>query len=150
MFLKNTSQKPIKLNSHNGFIFAIPVGVSAIEDSAGEALLKVYKIESPGGKDKYGFDNGHGIPAVMQSTEKEWVKNGKKLAEVERFKIQHHLIPRAKLIETAMDRGVDDKKVRRYQIDPTIDTETIAQDINDLPIPEEIKYPVSIEEEVKN
>ena len=150
MFLKNTSKVNIKLNSHDGYIFTLLPGVSVIEDSAGAALLKVYKIESPGGKDKNGFDNGHGLPPILEATKKEWEKGSKQLAQVERFKINHSLIPRASLLKVALKRGIPSERLAEYQIDGTIDPETIANEINALPIPDEVKYPIDITEETGN
>ena len=80
--------------------------------------------------------------------EAEWKKGGKHLAKVERFKITVTL-PRASLIQTALKRGLSHSRITEYQLDPNIDTETISNEINSLPIPDEIKYPVSIEDEDK-
>lgn len=141
MFIKNTASKDVPLRSHEGLVFSVPPGVSAIWDSAGKELLKVHKIESSGGKDKYGFSNGHGIPCLSESTRAAWKKDGSKLARVERFKIPFKLIPRASLIKLALKRGISHNRVSEYQIDSMIDISEIANDINSLPVPEEIKYP---------
>ena len=151
MFLKNISKQDIYLRSFEGYVFAVPPGVSAIWTPAGEALLAVHKVETKpehGKADKYGFANGHGLPALFQATEAEWKKGGKHLAKVERFKITVTL-PRASLIQTALKRGLSHSRITEYQLDPNIDTETISNEINSLPIPDEIKYPVSIEDEDK-
>lgn len=149
MFLKNTSKGDIKLSSFEGYTFIIPPGISAIWTPAGEQLLKVHKVESSGGKDKYGFDNGHGLPALFESTEAAWKKDGKKLVRVERFQINFKLIPRASLMKLALQRGISHNRVSEYQIDELIDPETIANEINSLPIPDEVKYPENIEEDDK-
>lgn len=145
MFLKNISDVDIKLNSHEGYAWKLPPGVSAIWDSAGEALLKVYKIESHG-VDKFGISNGHGVPALTTATQEEWEKGGKISSSVERFKINHKLIPRAALIKVALKRGVPHDRISEYQIDSTIDPQEIAKDINELEVPEEIRRPVNIED----
>lgn len=149
MFVKNTSKGDIHLSSFEGFKFIVPSGISAIWTPAGEQLLKVHKVESSGGKDKYGFDNGRGIPALFESTEAAWKKDGKKLAKVERYQIQAKLIPRNSLIKLALQRGVSHNRISEYQLDSLIEPETIIEEINSLPIPDEIKYPVDIEEEIK-
>ena len=148
MFIKNTSKKDVQLRSHEGYAFVVPSGVSAIWQSAGEALMKVYAVNVPITKtDKYGLDNGNGLPALREATKAEWEKGGKILAGVKRFKINAKLIPRAALIKTALQRGIEGKRISEYQIDSTIDPETIAEEINALPVPDEIKYPVNIEED---
>lgn len=147
MFIKNTQKKAVELASFDGFVFKLQPGTSAIWDKAGEQLLKVHKIESRG-LDIYGRDNGTGLPALMESDEATWKRNGKQLAEVSRYQINAKLIPRVKLIKVALDRGVSHNRISEYQLDETIDIETIANDINSMDIPEEIKRPVNIEETV--
>ena len=149
MFIKNTSKGDINLSSFEGFKFIVPIGISAIWTPAGEQLLKVHKVESSGGKDKFGFDNGRGIPALFESTKVAWEKDGKKLVKVERYQIQAKLIPRNSLIKLALQRGVSHNRISEYQLDSLIEPETIIEEINSLPIPDEIKYPVDIEEEIK-
>ena len=107
MYIKNITKNDVHLKSFDGYSFIIPPGVSAIYTPAGKALLEVHKVESKGGVDKFGFDNGHGIPALHESTEKAWAVGGKQLARVERFQINFKLIPRAALIKTALHRGID-------------------------------------------
>lgn len=153
MYLKNTSKgyiptgKGERVFTHDGYGFRIPPGVSAIWDPAGKALLNNYKVDSKGGKDKYGFDNGHGLPALFEITKEEWIKQGKKLVEVTRFKINSKLIPRVSLIKLALQRGVSANRCTEYQLDSLIDSETIVDEINALPVPDEIKYPVNIEDD---
>ena len=147
MYIKNTQKKDINLTSFEGYAFVVPPGISAIWQAAGEQLLKIHKVESPGGKDKYGFDNGHGLPALFESNRAEWVKDGKKLVHVTRFQIQAALIPRASLIKVALQRGLPHTRISEYQIDSNIDLETIANDINTLPVPDEIKYPEKLDDE---
>ena len=146
MFIKNRLNKEVKLRSFEGYSFVLPPGVCAIWTPAGEELLKVHKIESKG-VDKFGLSNGNGIPALMEATEAEWKKEGRKLAEVKRYQINYKLIPRPQLLKVALKRGVAKDKVSEYQIDSSIDAEIIAQEINTLPVPEEIKYPANIEDD---
>lgn len=146
MFIKNTQSKDVKLRSYEGFIFSVPPGVSVIWDKAGEEMLRVHKVESKGGKDMYGFDNGHGVPAIFPSNEKEWEKGGKQCTRVERFQIDHTLIPRANLIKIAKQRGVDNDLVTEYLADSNIDGATIADAINTLAIPDEVRNPIKIKQ----
>ena len=143
MFVKNINKKPIEVRSFEGYKFLIPVGVSAVLDKLGKHLLeKIYKVESKGKQDKYGFDNGHGVPPLMESDRKAWEKDGKKLAQVERFQINVKQIPRANLIKIAQERGVESGQVVKWLADKDIDPGEIVNAINELPIPEEIQYPV--------
>ena len=153
MFIKNSQNKEVCLRSFEGYVFFVPPGVSAIWTPAGEQMLKVHKIESKGGTERYmtssgmmELDNGRGIPALSEATEAEWAKEGKKLSRVERYKINRKLIPRTALIKVALQRGISQQRVTEYQIDSMIDTEAIAAEINALPIPDEIKYPANIED----
>ena len=145
MFVNNNDKKEIKLRSFEGYAFTIPTGVSWIWDLAGEHLLaNVYKVESSG-KDKFGFDNGHGVPGLFASTEKEWVKQGKQLTQVTRFRIDSKLVPRVNLVKIARKRGIDRDRCAEYTSDPDIDSSTIAEEINVLPISDEVRYPKSLE-----
>mgnify|MGYP001580773512 CR=1 FL=1 len=146
MFLKNTAKKDIKLASFEGFSFIVPPGVSAIWTPAGEQLLKVHKVESKG-VDKFGLSNGHGVPALYETTEAEWRHEGRMLVQVSRFKVAYKLIPRVKLIVLAGQRGIDPQRVMEYQLDASIEPEIIAEEIHALPISDMVKYPVSIEDE---
>jgi len=146
MYIFNNSKKDIHLRSFEGYAFVIPSGISAIWDKAGEHLLKnIYKVESPGGKDKYGFDNGHGLPVLTEAKEENWNNSGRHLVGVSRYKINASLIPRASLIKLALQRGVSHEKVSEFNIDQQIDKETIVDAINSLPVPDEVKYPADIE-----
>ena len=152
MFLKNTSEGNINLNSFEGYKFVVPAGVSAIWDKAGKEMLSKYGViespEMPRNKDKYGLDNGHGIPALSELGDEgreAWDKEGRRMAEVSRFQINFKLIPRASLIKTALKRGLPHERVTEFQVDQQIDIEEIANEINKLPIPDKIKYPENIE-----
>ena len=144
---KNGKPKEVVLHSFEGFVFTLPAGVSWIYDKAGEHLLSIHRIESSGGKDRYGYDNGHGIPAIMEAKKLAWEKEGKQLVKVERFQVNPKYIPRIDLIKTAMRRGVDKERLLEYQLDQSIDISTIVEEMNALPIPEEIKYPPNLEDD---
>ena len=146
MFLKNIAKKDIKLSSFEGYVFAVPPGISAIWNPAGKQLLSVHKVESSG-KDKFGLDNGHGVPALSESTKAVWIKDGRKLVSVKRFQIDPKQIPRASLIMVAHKRGVEQTKIVEYQMDSQIEVDQIAADINNLPIPDEIRYPEKLEDD---
>ena len=142
MFVLIRTKKAIELRSFEGYAFSIPAGVSWIWDKAGEHLRdNIYKVETDGKMDKYGFHNGNGIPALLESTREDWLKEGKKLARVERFIVNAKYIPRASLIKTAQKRGVENSKIMHYLADSNIDIAEISEDINSLPIPESVQYP---------
>ena len=154
MFILNKASKEVKLASFEGYTFTVPVGVSAIWDKAGEQLLKTHKVESKGGIETHHtssgpviFDQGHGVPALYAAQQRDWVLGGRQLARVERYKIRHNLIPRNQLIKIALQRGISRDRVTEYQVDSTIDSEVIADEINALPVPESVKHPHSIEED---
>ena len=142
MYLKNTTQREVHLRSFEVYAFKLPPGISVIWDKAGEQLLKIHKVESPGGKDNYGFSNGHGIPAIFPATEKEWEKGGRQITWVERFQIRQNLVPRPSLIKIAKQRGVDADRVTEFLADSNIDAAEIADAINALPIPDEVRNPI--------
>jgi len=148
MFVQNrrADKRDIELRSFEGYAFSIPYGVSWIWDKAGEYLTKeVFKINK-GGQDKYGLDNGHGVPDLLVSTETAWKKEGKKLAQVNRFHISAELIPREALIKTAQERKVESGLILNWLADKQIDRNEIADAINSLPIPEEVRYPAALNE----
>src|SRR3990167_11416907 len=157
MFLKNTADRNIKLTSFEGYSFVIPPGVSWIWDKAGEHLVvNIYKQEGVNGK--WGFQGServfipqsHTIPAITASNEKEWIKGGKRLSEVERFRINYAQFPnRSYLITLAQKRGVASGQITELLADQTIDGSVITEVINNLPIPDEIKFPKEKIEEIK-
>lgn len=143
MFVRNRQKQEIKLTTFGGYSFVIPQGVSWIWDPAGDHLLKnIYAPHVPNSqKDKYGFDNGHGVPPMVSATLEEWQADGKKLCQVERYKVNGKLVPRKKLISVAQERGVPQARVLEYLADEQIDAMTIAADINALPVPEDVRFP---------
>jgi len=153
MFVLNREKKAIELRSFGGFKFTVPSGVSWVWDKAGEHLVETYKVQMPvgakivaGGRsvDKYGFDNGHGVPPLVESTKEEWVKGGKKLCVVERYKINGKLVPRKALIARAQKSGIGQDRIMEYVSDTDLDARAIAEDINALPVPEEVSHPVEL------
>ena len=149
MYVFNRQKEDIELSSFDGYGFTIPVGGSWIYEIAGKHLLdNIYKIETqPGAKkaDKYGFDNGSGVPPLLLSTEEKWFEEGKKLTMVKRFKVNGKQVPRKALVTIAQQRGVQNNRVLEYLADSTIDQLMIAEDINNLPVPEEVRCPVNLE-----
>ena len=143
MFVINKSKKDIEVRSFEGYEFSIPSGVVWLWDKLGEHLLKnIYKIEVTEAKlDKYGFDNGHGVPDLLESNEAAWVKGGKKLASVKRFQVVPKLIGREAIIDVARARGLSKERVMQYMTDKRIDIDEIANDINLMPVPEDVRYP---------
>lgn len=151
MYIKNTINKDVKLTSFEGYEFTIPQGVCWINDKAGEHLIKTYE---PKGENGYTKQTTQGMvfvpsapptPAIVESTEKEWDKAGRKFAEVKRFQIKASMIPRNKLIIVAQQRGIPIERLTEYQMDASIDVETIAQDINNLPVPDSLRFPPNLE-----
>ena len=155
MFIKNNQTKDIVLTSFEGYEFEVPVGVSWIWDKAGEHLLKTY--EPKGEHGHWGYrpgigqtDMGRGkvfilqeppVPAITQATKEEWDNSGKRFCQVRRYKIIASMIPRENLIKIASQRGVSQQKLMEYTNDKNIELDVIAGEINNLPVPEEIKYP---------
>jgi len=149
MFVYNNQSKDIKSRSFDGYKFVIPPGVCWIWDAAGEDALKRYgaplKVSAT---DKFGFLNGNGTPPLLLSDEKEWIKGGKRLAQVERFRVNYEQIPKKEqLIGIAQKRGVGREMIQEFLADPNIDRSVIAEAINNLPVPDEIRFP-QIKEEV--
>lgn len=152
MFLKNTTDSVIKLRSFEGYRFELPTGVSWIWDKAGEHLLKVYEPQGENGNFKLNsegkkvFVQKNVVPPVVISTKALWKKE-RKLAKVERFKVDYKLLTRKKLIPLAKIRGVDNDKITEWLADDTIDQSVIAEVINALPIPEEVRFPQELGED---
>lgn len=151
MFVKNTTDKDIPFRSFEGYKFLIPPGVSWIYDPAGEWLLsKVYVTPKTPSVDKFGTPNGNGVQPLQAATKAEWVKGGKRLAQVQRFTVNYTQIPkREQMIAIANKRGISKERIQEYMVDATIEREQIAQEINSLPIPESIRYPKELEEETQ-
>ena len=148
MFIKNNMNKDVSLSSFEGYEFVIPTGVVAIWDKAGEHLIQHYLPVGEHGK--YTFEGGEKVfkvqkpptPVITESTQKEWDKGGRKFVEVKRFQMRNDMIPKDDLIKIAFQRGIPGEKLNEYQFDKNLGPDAIVRDINELPVPEEIKYPI--------
>src|SRR3990167_3268547 len=139
---KNGKPKSIFLRSFEGCVFEIPYGCSWIYDPAGKYLVEeIFRVVHTTKTDKYGYDNGYGVPDISESNRAQWIKGGKKLTQVERFTVRAHLLPRTALIKIALREGIDKDRVTEFHIDANIDKEVIAEEINNLPVSEDKKYP---------
>ena len=154
MYIKNTQNKDVKLASFEGYQFTIPPGVVWIYDKAGEHLIKTYAPIGEHGKmhqtsQGLVFMPGKSpVSVITNATEEGWDKGGRRLAEVKRFQINAKMIPKNKLIITAQQRGIPNDRLMEYQMDSSIDVETIASDINNLPVPESMRFPSNLETEI--
>lgn len=123
-------QKPIAKISYEGYWFTIPVGVSLVWDKFGKFALDLYKASGGEG----------GIPPVLPATADEW--DGKTYVDVARFEIDGSLIPnKAELIKIAKQRGIDAETIEEWKEDEGLENDTIAKAINDLAVPDAVKYP---------
>ena len=142
MFIKNTTNKDIKLTSFEGYEFLASPGVSAIWDKAGDFWVDLLAPKGENGKAGHRDGNiiftpvATTIPGIIVSDKKEWAAGGKKMTQVTRFQILTGMIPRASLIEIAGQRGVALEKTQGNKTD-----DDILQAINELPVPEEIRFP---------
>ena len=147
MFIKNRTDKEVKLRSFEGYRLLIPTGTSWIWDKAGQHCIDTYKVSGENGyytmspQGRVFITQPSPIPAIISGTEVDWENTGKRLAQVERFQVPFNLIPRKKLIALAKQRGVSDTLITEWLADDQIDASIIAEAINALPIPEEIRYP---------
>lgn len=136
MILNNTTKAPIKDISFEGYWFTLPTGVFACWDKFGEFLLALYQQDGTGG----------GVPPVIAATPAQWA--GVKYADVRRFELNGELIPAKKdLLKIAKQRGIDAEQIEAWQEDETIENKDIAQVINELAVPDAIKYPAVQEAE---
>lgn len=130
MYINNTTKAPIKNVSYEGYWFTLPVGVSLVWDKFGAFITKHYQPEGDGGS----------IPPVLPAVSGDW--DGKKYAEVRRFEINGELIPNKKeLMKIGKARGIDAATLEAWEEDETLETKEIANQINELEVPEFIKYP---------
>lgn len=150
MFVKNTVTKDIKIRSFEGYKFTIFPGVNWIWDAAGEMALKSYGADSPRVPvDKFGLSNGNGKPPLEPATEKQWAASGKRLAQVERFRVNYTQIPKKEqLIGIAQKRGVSKDKIQEFLADENIDRAIIAEAINELPVPDDVRFPKQLEQDL--
>ena len=137
MFIKSTVKKDIgPVSAQDGYEFIIPADrVCAITNEAGAHLVELYKIRGEGTKV---------LPPILEVTRKQW--DGKTYATVTRFQMRSGLVPaRTDLIEIARKRGVDRDTLERFERDQSLDNDELVREINELPVPEEIRFPESPE-----
>lgn len=133
MFIKNTQQEPIT-NTYEGFEITVNPGVSAIWDQAGAFFIERYEHKGE-------LPNKPVVPAIVEAKEKDW--NGGQYAEVRRFKIDWTRLPDRKyVLALARQRGVSKDRIQEFIDNDDIDTSEIVAEINKLPVPEEIRFPV--------
>jgi hypothetical protein len=135
MYINNITKKPITNISFEGYWFTVPAGVSIVWDKFGKFLTEViYKIDGTGG----------GMPPVVEATAAEW--DGKQYAEVRRFEINAEHIPNKNdLIKIAKQRGVDAETIEQWKEDESLENADIAKAINELAVPDFVKYPEAVE-----
>ena len=147
MLVRNVQEEPIGSITYEGYSFVIPVGVSAIWEPAGKHFTTHnYRIEV---KDRK-VDGGAPLPPLIPATEKdknEWRNKWKSQScEVTRFRIDPSRLPnRDFLLDLAEKYGVDKSLITRFRSDSRIDNDEIAKAINDLPVPDAIRFPELVE-----
>lgn len=147
MFIQNTTGKDIKFSSFEGYRFVIPTGVSWIWDKAGEQVLKTFEPKGVNGtwgyngEDRVFLPSTSTKPAVIPAAKQAWVKEGKRMALVERFQINGQQVPRKHLIKVATERGVSNEQITGFLANEQIDSQEIADAINALPVPDDIRFP---------
>lgn len=122
--------------THEGFVFNIPANsVSAIYTPAGEHFLKNnFRSDNP--KEPANI----GIPPILPADEKDW--DGATYTMVSRFRLDASRLPdRQYLIHLAEKYGMDRARIAEFRSDGEITNETIAAEINKLPVPEPIRIP---------
>lgn len=138
MFVKNTTTKDIGPIAFEGYEFTIPANaVCSIYNSAGtDFTTRLFKIEATDPE----VDGGAPVPPLMEVSAKDW--DGKSYAIVSRFKVDHTRIPnRNDLLRIAKARGVSKKFLEECTLeDSDIDNERIAEEINNLPIPDKVRF----------
>lgn len=134
MYILNRQKEDIGPVSCEGFDFIIPPGVSAIWEKAGEEIIK--SCFNPARED--------GVPPLLKATEGDWTGQ---FVTVTRFKIDHTRIPgRNDLIRLAEERGIDSDTLTKFRNDIEIDNGDIANHINTMPIPDEVRFPEKYED----
>ena len=135
MFIRNTVVDDIGPISHNGYWYTLPRNsVMAIDESGGEAILRIYKESSSGSTV---------LPPVIHATKEEWDK--KTFALVTRFQIDPTRIPnRNDMVRLAEKYGVDKETLEKIHFDiegQTYENSDIANIINKLPVPDSVRLP---------
>lgn len=138
MFINNLTGKTIKDISFEGFWFSIPVGISCCWDKFGQWILKdIYPTSASGS-----------LPPVIQATFEHW--DGKRFVDVRRFELNAALIPgRNDLYRIAKERGIPREVIEEWKDDEALDPKEIVKAINELDVPDYIKYPSHGESEAK-
>lgn len=133
MYINNITGKTIKNISFGGYYFSIPAGVSLAWGPFAKFLLKdIYPINGEGG----------GASPVVMATASQW--KGDRYVDVVRFPMNYELIPARKdLFKLAKQRGVPKVTLDAWEEDESITNEEIVKTINEMDVPEEIKYPVA-------
>lgn len=155
MYIKNTMDNDVYLNSFNGYKITIPKGTVWIWAEAGEYAMNIYGAKGNNGKIEYKDEKPVFVkqeqttPPIVEGNQEDWEKEGKKLAMTERFKINPTQYTdgssRKHLIKVAQERGVHRDRILEFLADEQIPNEDIIQNINDLPVPEELRYPKELE-----
>ena len=137
MIVQNTTDKEIKNATFGGYEFTIPAkSICAIWEPVGKHLTtKIYRKEASS------MEDGSGIQPLLEVDASEW--DGKTYAQVTRFKIDYTRIPnRNDLIRIAKQRGVNKEFLEKCQEDGSvIENQDIADEINKLPVPEDVRLP---------
>lgn len=137
MFINNTTGKAIKDISFEGYSFTIPAGISLVWDVFGKWVVEHYSVKKG--------EETNTIPPVILAKPSQW--KGQLRVEVVRFPLNGALIPkRDDLLKIAKTRGIDAETIEMWREDATIDNKEIAKTINDLDVPEHIKFPTVGEE----
>lgn len=137
MFLRNTTKDEItNVTALDGYSFTIPADtVFAINDEAGKFLQERYRIEA-----QKADGGGSALPVILPATREEWDK--KTFAQVTRFQINYQMVPsRNDMIKICQRRGVDKDKLDEFKEDEGLDSQAIAEYLNKLPVPEDIRFP---------
>jgi len=139
MIIKNLTDRDIGPITYEGYEFTILPGVNAVYTPFGEYILRrLFKVEAT-------EEGEGGAPPVIETDEKDW--DGTTYAQVSRFKVEHSRIPnRNDLIRLAESRGVDKELIEKFRHED-IENEEIARIINELPVPEDIRFSHRKEEE---
>ena len=137
MIVQNTTDKEIKNATFGGYEFTIPAkSTCAIWEPVGKHLTtKIYRKEASS------MEDGTGVQPLLEVDAGEW--DGKTYAQVARFQIDYTRIPnRNDLIRIAKQRGVNKELLEKCQEEgSTVENQDIADAINQLPVPEDVRLP---------
>lgn len=153
MFIKNNEKHDIPNDgmgiTEGGFSFIIPGGkVCAIWDQAGklitEKLFKIHDSKTGGIDPRTQKPDSAMFPAITVAEKEDW--DGKTYAIVQRVKILENVLKISNgsidnLMKLAEERGVSEEKLRQFRHGEETTPEDIAQAIDELPIPDDVRYP---------